>query len=40
MSASAFFDTNVLLYMYDRRDAHKRLRAVELFAAVLKISRS
>ena len=33
MSASAFFDTNVLLYMYDRRDPRKRLRAIELFAS-------
>jgi len=31
MSELAFFDTNVLLYMYDRRDAVKRSRAAEAF---------
>ena len=26
-----FFDTNILLYLYDQRDAAKRMRAVEIF---------
>jgi len=30
-----FFDTNILLYMYDRRDAAKRIRAVETFRQCL-----
>ena len=31
MSDLAFFDTNVLLYMYDRRDSAKRSRAAAAF---------
>ena len=27
----AFFDTNVLVYMYDRRETHKQATAAELF---------
>lgn len=31
MSELAFFDTNILLYMYDRRDERKRSRAAATF---------
>jgi predicted nucleic acid-binding protein len=31
MSDVAFFDTNILLYMYDRRDAEKRRLALDVF---------
>ena len=31
MSGDAFFDTNILLYMYDRRDARKHRKANEVF---------
>lgn len=31
MTELCFFDTNILLYMFDRRDAAKRSRAVETF---------
>jgi predicted nucleic acid-binding protein len=31
MSDLAFFDTNILLYMYDRRDAVKRSKAAAVF---------
>ena len=36
MSERAFFDTNVLLYLYDRRDVFKRQRAAETFRAALE----
>lgn len=32
MSAEYFLDTNVLFYAFDRRDEHKRSRALELIA--------
>ena len=35
MTELRFFDTNILLYMYDRRDAAKRMRAVETFRQCL-----
>jgi len=31
MNERRFFDTNILLYLYDQRDAAKRMRAVEIF---------
>ena len=39
MTDIAFFDTNVLLYMYDRRDPRKRHKSVEIFRSCLE-SRS
>jgi predicted nucleic acid-binding protein len=36
MSDPAFFDTNVLLYMYDRRDARKRRISAETFRSRLE----
>ena len=36
MSETVFFDTNVLLYMYDGRSANKRERAIELFRNCLE----
>lgn len=35
MSDRVFFDTNVLLYLYDRRDEGKRRRAAETFRSAL-----
>jgi predicted nucleic acid-binding protein len=31
MTELRFFDTNILLYLYDRRDVRKRQRAAEIF---------
>ena len=31
MTESRFLDTNILLYLYDRRDERKRRRAAEIF---------
>ncbi len=36
MTEFCFFDTNVLLYLYDRRDAVKRMRAAETFRQCLE----
>ena len=36
MNERAFFDTNVLLYLYDRRDSFKREKAAETFRAALE----
>ena len=38
MSELAFFDTNVLLCLYDRRDEVKRHKAAETFGAALQSS--
>ena len=38
MSDLAFFDTNILLYLYDRRDEVKRHRAAETFGEALQSS--
>lgn len=36
MTKFRFFDTNVLLYLYDKRDLVKRMRAVETFRECLE----
>ena len=34
--STTFFDTNILIYMYDRRDDSKRRKAAEAFRAALE----
>ena len=36
MTGRAFFDTNILLYMYDRRDETKRRKSADAFRAALE----
>ncbi len=36
MTEFRFFDTNILLYLYDKRDPVKRTRAVEIFRECLE----